>query len=281
MIRRSEYFEAIDKYLNNELTEAELSELELELKLNSDLSEEINLHLDIQQAVQEQDIVSLRENLNKITANQTVTEKTNEFSYSDSFNFGLTEELSSAQNFNHTVNIEDIINFSHSFPKIHLYQHNIAAKENIHQFYKEQNESGSSHDEESNTPLEDALFEDIKNALEENDVLDIRANLKHIASSIPEHSHSVEEIDSYINNLMSIEQSAKFEEELEFNQSLATDIQLFKDIYQASAENDIIDLRASLKQIRKSEFQSQESYAGCRHPGSKRRHLSLRLRRWW
>jgi hypothetical protein len=256
MIRRSEYFETIDKYLNNELTEPELSEFELELKLNPDLAEEMNLQLDVQEAIQEQDIISLRENLNKITTNQAVAEKANEFSYSDSFNFGLAEELSSATNFSRPVNTEDIISFSHSFPKIHLYQQKIAAKENIHQFYKEQHESDSLNEEESYSPMEDALFEDIKNALEENDVLDIRANLKQIAASMPDHSRSTEEMYNYIYDLMDCEQRAEFEEELEFNASLANDVQLFQEIDLASAENDIMELRASLQQIQKSELQS-------------------------
>lgn len=257
MIRRSEYFETIDKYLNDELTAVELSELELELKLNSDLAEELKLHLEILQAVQERDIISLRENLNKVAADQGITNKSEEFIFSDSFNFGLAEEISSsAQNFSRTVNTDDIINFTQSFPKIHLYQHNIAAKENIHQFYKEQNESDSSYEEESNSPLENALFEDIKNALEESDVLDIRANLKQIATSMPEHSRSTEEIHDYIYNQMSLEERAEFDEELVFNSKLAKDVQLYKDIDMAATENDIMELRSSLRKIQKAELQT-------------------------
>ena len=258
MIRRSEYFETIDKYLNNELTAPELSELELELQLNSDLDEELKLHLEVLQAVQEQDIVSLRENLNKVAADQGITNKSQDFIFSDSFSFGLAEEMtSSAQNFSRTVNTEDIINFSQSFPKIHLYQHNIAAKENIHQFYKEQTESAdSSNEEEFYSPLENILFEEIKSALEESDVLDIRANLKQIATSMPEHSRSTEEIHDYINNQMSLEERAEFDEELVFNSKLAKDVQLYKDIDIAATENDIMELRASLRKIQKAELQT-------------------------
>ena len=256
MIRRSEYFETIDKYLNNELTQSELSELELELKLNSDLADEINLHLDVEQAIQEKDINCLRETLENISASQVIAEKTNEYSFYDSFNFGLAEELSSSQNFSRPVNTEDITNLSQSFPKIHLYQHKIAEKENIYQFYKEQLDPNALNEEEIYSPLEDALFEDIKNALEENDVLDIRANLKQIASSRPEHAYSTEEIDNYLNGQLNSEQKAQFEEELEFNRSLAIDVQLFKEIDLASAENDIMELRTSLQHIQKAELHS-------------------------
>ncbi len=256
MIRRSEYFETIDKYLNNELTQPELSELELEMTFNSDLTEEMNLHIDVQQAVQEKDIVSLREKLNSITGYQGLSKNSEEYIFSDAFNFGLAEELSSANNFSNKVNAEDLINFTHSFPKIHLYQHIVAAKENIYQFYKEQNEQSSSQDQESYSPFENALFEDIQNAIEENDLLDLRANLKQIAASMPEHSRSLEEIDTYVSDQMDKDEKTEFEEELEFNTSLAIDVQLFKDIDFACVENDIIDLRASLQEIQKSEIQS-------------------------
>ncbi len=256
MIRRSDYFETIDKYLNNELTQPELSELELEMTFNSDLTEEMNLHIDVQQAVQEKDIVSLRETLNSITGHQGISKNSEEYIFSDAFNFGLAEELSSANNFSNKVNAEDLINFTHSFPKIHLYQHIVAAKENIYQFYKEQNEQSSSQDQESYSPFENALFEDIQNAIEENDLLDLRANLKQIAASMPEHSRSLEEIDTYVSDQMDKDEKDEFEEELEFNTSLAIDVQLFKDIDIACAENDIIDLRASLQEIQKSEIQS-------------------------
>lgn len=256
MIRRSEYFETIDKYLNKELLEPELSEFELELKFNSDLVEELNLHLDVQKSIQEQDIVSLRENLNEITAKQFSTNDESDFNFSDSYNFELAEELTSAHNFKSRINIEDIINITHSFPKIHLYQHLIAAKENIYQFYKEQHEQGSSADQESHSPIDDALFEDIKNALKETDLQDIRANLKQIAASMPNHSYSIGEIDSYVYDQMSSEQRAAFKEELKFNVNLVNDIQLFNEIDIASAENDIMNLRASLQEIQKSELQS-------------------------
>ena len=44
MDRKLEYFEMTDKYLNNELTEPELSEFTLEIKHNPKLSEELKLH---------------------------------------------------------------------------------------------------------------------------------------------------------------------------------------------------------------------------------------------
>jgi len=255
MIRRTEYFKTIDKYLNNELTEPEINELELEMRFNSDLVEEFNLHLNVQQAVQEHEIINLREKINKIINNQTITDINDESDISGSFNFELAEEMTSANNFNSRITIEDINTISHSFPKIHLYQHLIAAKENIYQFYKGQNQSDSINEKESFSPMDNALFEDIENALKETDLLDLRANLKQIAATMPEHSRSAEEINNYVYHLMTREQRIEFEEELGNNTNLAIDVRLFNEIDLAASENDIMNLRASLQKIQKEEIQ--------------------------
>jgi ribosomal protein L22 len=258
MNRKTDYYLLINRYLSNELTEAELSEFEFEIKFNPDLSEELNLHREVQQAVQEQDIVSMRENMNNILHHQvSVTENNDRKSIiPDSFNFGLAEELTSTNNFDGSISIDDIKNFTHSIPKIHLYQHISAAKENIYQFYKEQYEYDSLNDQESHSQLDNVLFEDIKSALVETDLLDLRANLKQIAANMPYHAESLKEIDSYVYDSMDKEQRSKFEEKVRFNNSLANDIQLFKDVDLAVAEKDIMDLRASLQKIQKSKPQS-------------------------
>ena len=260
MIRKSEYFEQTDKYLNSELTLPELKEFEIQLEIDSDLNEEVNLHLDVEQAMCEQDIISLRNSLNQIVQNQTESASNENISVYDSFSFGLSEEFSSHKNSNSQLNPSDIFNFGHSFPKIHLYQHQVAGKENIHQFYKEQFGSESVSNEESGfTKYEEELFADIQNALEENDISDLRANLMQLAQSLPAHQYSVEEIEDYIYNRMDSEFKAQFEEELAINPVLANEVQLLNEIDLAGAESDIINLRATLTEIQKSEFQSSAS----------------------
>ena len=260
MIRKSEYFEQTDKYLNSELTLPELKEFEIQLEIDSDLNEEVNLHLDVEQAMCEQDIISLRNTLNQIVQNQTESASNENISVFDSFSFGLTEEFSSHKSSNAKFNPDDIFNLGHSFPKIHLYQHKIAGKENIHQFYKEQFETNSVSNEESGfSPFEEELFADIQNALEENDIFDLRANLMQVAQSIPAHQYSVEEIEDYIYNQMDSELKIQFEQELTINSDLASEVSLIKEIDLAGAESDIMDLRASLNKIQRSEFQSSAS----------------------
>jgi hypothetical protein len=260
MIRKSEYFGQTDKYLNSELTLPELKEFETQLEIDSDLNEEVNLHLDVEQAVCEQEIISLRNTLNQIVQNQTVSASNENISVFDSFSFGLTEEFSSKKNSNAQFNPDDIFNFGHSFPKIHLYQHQVAGKENIHQFYKEQFETNAVTNEESGfSQSEEELFADIQNALEENDIFDLRANLIQVAQSIPAHQYSVEEIEDYIYNQMDPELKIQFEQELAINPDLAGEVRLITEIDLAGAESDIINLRASLNKIQKSEFQPSAS----------------------
>jgi len=257
MIRKSEYFEQTDKFLNSELTLPELKEFEIQMEIDSDLNDEVNLHLDVEQAMCEQDIISLRKSLNQIVQNQTENASNENISVYDSFSFGLSEEFSSHKSSNAQLSPDDIFNFGHSFPKIHLYQHQIAGKENIHQFYKEQFETNSLSNEESGfSQYEEELFADIQNALEENDIADLRANLKQLAQSIPAHQYSAEEMEDYIYNQMDSELKIQFEEELTINPVLANEVQLVKEIDLAGAETDIINLRASLNEIYKSEFQS-------------------------
>lgn len=260
MIRKSEYFEQTDKYLNSELTLPELKEFEIQLEIDSDLNEEVNLHLDVEQAMCEQDIISLRNTLNQIVQNQTESAYNENISVFDSFSFGLTEEFSSQKSSNAQLNPNDIFNFGHSFPKIHLYQHIIAGKENIHQFYKEQFETNSVSNEESGfSQIEEELFADIQNALEENDISDLRANLMQVAQSIPAHQYSVEDIEDYIYNQMDSELKAQFEQELTINSDLASEVRLITEIDLAGAESDIMNLRASLNKIQRSESQSSAS----------------------
>ena len=163
MIRKSEYFELTDSYLDNELSQSEVRDFEIQLEIDSELADELSLHLDVKQAITENDVISLRENMNKIVHNQSQNELAGIF---NSFSFGLSEEFSSYKNLGNQPNT-DLKNIAHSFPKIHLYQHQVASKETIHQFYKEQLNSDSLADDESLSPYEEDLFIEVQNALEE------------------------------------------------------------------------------------------------------------------
>jgi len=220
------------------------------MEFDSDLADELNLQLDVNQAVAENDIIKLRNTLNQITQNQ---EENQLAGVLNAFSFGLSEEFSSFNKLASQAGA-DLQNITHSFPKIHLYQHQVAGKENIHQFYKEQGNTDYMAEEEAFSAYEEEIFSQVQNALEESDILDIRANLKQIAQSRPAHQYSTEDMDSYVHNQMEPDYRILFENELAVNPALAHDVQLIKEIDLACQENDIISLRASLVQIQKAEF---------------------------
>lgn len=258
MIRNTEYFEQADKYINSEMTLPELKEFEAQMAIDSDLADELNLHIEVKQAACEKDIIDLRNNLNQIVQNNTESAYNENISVLDSFSFNLAEE--NLGNKLNQISTENLMNFGKSFPKIHLYQHKVAGKENIHQFYKEQFDSTIANNQEPEfSSLDEKLFDDVQSALEEIDIAELRANLKQVAQSIPAHQYSSEDIENYIQNQMDHELKVQFEEELAINASLALEVQLTKEIDMAVAESDIMDLRANLNRIQHTEIQNTAS----------------------
>ena len=257
MIRKSNYTEYIDRYLSQDLTGDELREFNAELAINPELEEDIQLHLDIESAVQENEIIALRSNLQHIMAQEKPAETEEPvpvLAEHKSFNFELSDNMSSFKEFIEPVNISDVFSFSQSLPILHMAQHKYAEKENIHQFYKEQqNQDSNSEEDFSLTPQDEAIFADLEIALGEKDILDLRANLKQIATSISAHERTTQEIEQFIDQEMDQTRMAEFAEELALNQGLARDVDLYMEVDKALAETDIMDLRASLQSIQQTE----------------------------
>ena len=258
MLRKSEYFELTDMYINSELTQPELNEFEAQMAFGSDLAAELNLHLDVEKAIDEQDVICLRNSLNQIIQNNTESAENKNICVMDTFNFGLAEEFNAKES--NPSKLSNIDSIGHSFPKIHLFQHKIAAKENIHQFYKEQFDAvEQTQDDYQFNPFDEQLFAEVQNALEETDIADIRANLTQIARSMSSHQYSAQDIEDYIYNAMEESTRSVFEQELAINPDLANEVKLITELDFALAESDIMDLRASLNAIQKTENQHSAS----------------------
>ena len=69
MIPKAEFFEWIESYCLEQLSGIEKQQFEAELKHNSDLRDELRLQKDIQSAITEKDVTTLREKLNEIAQN--------------------------------------------------------------------------------------------------------------------------------------------------------------------------------------------------------------------
>ncbi|NQU85481.1 MAG: hypothetical protein HQ541_06945 [Mariniphaga sp.] len=249
MIRKVEYTEWIESYLNSDLNPEQKKEFEAEIASNAELAEELKLHVEVQDALKENDVMNLRKNLN------TILNSENSDSEKLKASFDLIEDLNEFSEFENQVDPDELLNYYESLPKLHIYQHEIASKENVHRFYKEQELTKASVEEEE-VFSDETLMAEIEEAIMEKDVLQLRDNLKQVAKSMPEHDYNHEQIDEYLNNTMSGEELAEFEKELVANSRLANDVELHKNLEEAVMESDVINLRAQMSNI----MESQTSY---------------------
>jgi hypothetical protein len=246
MIPKAEFFEWIENYCLEQLTKDEILEFELELQNNNELQDEFKFHKDIQSAITEIDVLSLKQKLEEIAKEQKIGKKENG-------TFELLNDFSNIEEINENVSPEDLINFYDSLPKVHVYQHKLVSNENIHEFYREQNQSQLNEDEDS--LAEDFDFIDMKGleeAILEKDILNLRDTLSQVAKSV-KPQFSTEDIENYLSGELSGEMFDNFEIELEQNSSLKQELDLFMDLDNALQETDIINLRSKISQIIETE----------------------------
>jgi TolA-binding protein len=169
--------------------------------------------------------------------------------------FDLIEDLQEFSEFESKIDPKELLNYYESLPKLHIYQHEIASKENVHHFYKEQ-ELTKAVIEDEDFGEDELLMAEIEEAIQEKDIIQLRDNLKQIAASISAHDFSHEEIDEYLSGEMPMDVSVEFGNELEMNANLAADVKLHKEIEEAIMETDVINLREQLQTI----METQTSY---------------------
>ena len=73
-------------------------------------------------------------------------------------------------------------------------------------------------------PHDEAIFADLTQAMNEKDIMNLRANLQQISANMPEHERSVLEIEQYIDQELDPSVLAEFENELGINPGLVRDI---------------------------------------------------------
>lgn len=248
MVRKSKYAEFIDKFLSDEMTAAEAEKFQSELEMDPELQGELNLYLQVEDAVHETDIMALRDKLHQFDAPPG---KACPVSKSKQYSFSLREDLSSFKIMSQPVSVHDVKLLDEGLPILHLVQHHIAEKENIYELYREQ--PGISADEILLSSSDQMILDDVEDAMDEKDIIDFRANLQQIAKNIPAYPYQTEEIDRYLNGELDDAELAEFDQQLEFNSGLENDILLYRETDLAIAETDIIELRATLQEIRKTE----------------------------
>ncbi|MEL7587373.1 MAG: hypothetical protein AAGU19_11730 [Prolixibacteraceae bacterium] len=245
MVRKSKYAEFIDKFLSGELTAAEKDQYGMELEMDPELREELDLYLQIEDAVQQTDIMDLREQLKRLTESPPGKTCPAGVSPGRQFSFSLREDLSSFTMMSQPVSVHDVKLVEEGLPILHLVQHHIAGRENIHELYRNQEVIPIEDSQLSSS--DQTILDDVEDAMEEKDIIDLRASLEQIALNVPAHPYHTEEIERYLNGELDEGETSRFNLALEINSSLLEDVQLHREADAALAEADIMDLRASIK----------------------------------
>ncbi|MDO8951374.1 MAG: hypothetical protein Q7U86_02055 [Draconibacterium sp.] len=248
MIRKTNFFDQIEDYCLGQLEEVFKLEFETELKINPLLRSELELWMEIQSAIEEKEILSLRDKLENVT-------KQNKPVMSGNESFELLNEFSEIEEISEILSTEELINFYNSLPKVHVYHHVATSNENNHQFYKKQNVSDINGIQNIGDDLSDFDFEEfegLEQAILEKDILHFRQTLKQVAKSV-EPQFSVEEIDNYINGELNEIDLLGFEKDLFQNRSLRDEMKLHKDIDTAIQEIEIMNLRSQINSILQTE----------------------------
>jgi tetratricopeptide (TPR) repeat protein len=249
MILNTDFFDQIENYCLGQLDEALTLEFESELKTNPLLRSEMELWMEIQNAIREKEVLTLRNKL------QSVTQQQNTALASVDNSFELIEEFSEIHEITDVLSSEELVNYYESLPKVHAFHHVATSNENIHQFYKSQKEQRNNKVYDVEDELNDldlSEFEGLEQAILEKDILQFRQTLNQVAKSV-EPQFTVEEIDEYINGELTGVDLIDFENDLFNNRSLGDEVKLHQEIDSAINENDIMNLRGKISNILQTE----------------------------
>ena len=213
------------------------------------LAQEIRLAEEVALALNEKDIMLLRTQL-KQTAEQTAQSFVNEHLTDASAFFGLSEEIVKPVNLDFDNQDEEIGNYLH---QLHIKNHTLAQKEVVYDLFSE-NEEVLEVDNLMMSPEDELLFEELRAAVSEKDINELRANIQSIARSVSMHRHTFEEIEELVSDELDAEVAAMMREEAKSNVSLSDEIFLHEEINHAIAEVDVMNLRAGLRSMMGNEY---------------------------
>ncbi|MEK7718421.1 MAG: hypothetical protein AAB347_02235 [Bacteroidota bacterium] len=164
--------------------------------------------------------------------------------------FGLSEELFNAVNLKVDSEIDDIGNY---LQKLHIKNYTVSSKEVIHDLFTD--EAAMLETEHQLMSAEDEmLFEEIRNAVTEKEIIDLRSNLQSIAKGVTIHERTFEEIEDLIDGELDEEIGNLMKEEAMMNSALSNEIDLHLEINSAIEEEDIMQLRSTLKNMMEHEY---------------------------
>jgi hypothetical protein len=213
------------------------------------LAEDISLYIEIEEALNEKEIMSLRSQLKTMNKETGMTPENKRPMDADAY-FGLSEEFFNPVNLNLEGESEEIGNY---LQKLHIKNHTVVSNEVIHDLLTD--EAAIIEVDQQMMSLEDeCLFDEISNAATEKDIIDLRSNLQSIAHSVSVHERTFEEIEDLVDGELDNELESLIREEAIMNSALSNEINLHYEINNAIEEQDIINLRATLKGMIQNEY---------------------------
>ncbi len=235
-------------HVKKSLTDAELNEIKSILLQDKALTEENRLSVEIDEAMGEKDIISLNSQLKNITSQPVITSGNGHLSDAEAY-FGLSEEVYSPVSLSVEGLEQEIGNY---LQKLHLKNHAIASKEIVHDLFTEMEENLEAEHQMMSTD-DEFLFEDVRFAVTEKEIIDLRANLQSIAQCITVHERTFEEIEDLVSGELDEGIEKKIRAEATMNATLSGEIVLHGEISSSIEETDIMKLRNGLKVMMRNE----------------------------
>jgi hypothetical protein len=252
MIRDSKISMLIDEYKDGNLPNNEMLAFENTLMNDASLQEELKLMQEIETALTETDVHQLRnilqENSQAFLNSPHTTPQ-----------FTLAENTDPDKIFDQAVLHDEIMGHFEALPRIHINNHHRNGQEKIHQLYKE-TLSDDTRDVSEDEFTADDLWPDLENALSEKDIMNLRDSLGQIRKATLTHDISMEEIEDYIHGNMTFEDAESFEQEMSVNPEIAREVGLAADLEAAVSENDIMELRESLRLVMEKQTSTPFSF---------------------
>ena len=231
----------------------EESDLSRSILVDEHTSEQdVGLYQEIEDALNEKEIMTLRSQLKKLRDMNDpagVSAMNEHTTYAEAC-FGLPEEIYNPVSL--SVDFEEF-EIGNYLQKLHIKNHVFASKEVVHDFISEEHEM-SETEQDMLSAMDELIFEDIRQASAEKEIIDLRANLQSIAQSVSVHERTFEEIECFANGELDDEIEKLMREEVLTSASLSNEIELHREISQAIEEQDVMQLRSGLQAIMQNEY---------------------------
>jgi tetratricopeptide (TPR) repeat protein len=239
MIRDAKMDHMLEAYIQGGLTNGQRHEFEKLIQEDPRIKSDLILTRELEDAFTEHDIHKLRATLQEMSVSSVPQQEKVPawFDLADDADFSDLPE----QVFSDSVSAESF----ETLPRIHLNNHHMQTREVLHQIYLQEMKTLESA--ESDDP--DSELADIESALTEKDVMNLRESLLQIGKSHSSNAYPLSDMEAYLDGELTPEQLKEFEEEMEFNPSLAAEIELIAGMEQAIGERDVMELRETLVSI--------------------------------